>query len=351
VIWLAWRQFRAAAVTTAAALVALALTFAISRPRLADELSGTLSSCRAAEAGPRPPGSPTPSGVCSGALQEFFDGHRPAFLLVTALVLAVPALVGLFWGAPLVAREIEAGTHRLVWNQGVTRRRWLAVKLGLVGLGALVAAGLASLAAGWWAGPIDTAAAHDLPRVAPLVFAARGVAPIAYAAFAFTLGVATGMLVRRSVPAMAITLVVFVAVQLAVPALLRPHLLPPVVSTIELGTDNPEGFQVQRQGPRGVSVEAGDSGAWLLSTRMVDGDGRTVEAADLAVTPGPCGSSGPQAPDRCLAEMNRRGYRIEVTYQPASRFWPLQWAEAGLYAALALGLTAVCLRRARNDVP
>jgi hypothetical protein len=150
---------------------------------------------------------------------------------------------------------------------------------------------------------------------------------------------------------MAITLAVFVAVQLAVPALVRPHLLPPVVSTIELGTDNPEGFQVQREGPRGVSLDAGDSGAWLLSSRMVDGDGHTVEPTDVAITSGPCGPSGRPAPDGCLAEMNRRGYRIEVTYQPASRFWPLQWAEAGLYAALALGLAAVCLRRARNDVP
>ena len=80
-------------------------------------------------------------------------------LAVTAVVLVLPALIGLFWGAPLIARELEAGTHRLVWNQSITRTRWLAVKLGLVGLAAIAAAGLGSLAVDWWSDPIDKAAA------------------------------------------------------------------------------------------------------------------------------------------------------------------------------------------------
>ena len=42
----------------------------------------------------------------------------------------MPALIGAFWGAPLITREFEAGTFRLAWNQSVTRARWLAIKLG-----------------------------------------------------------------------------------------------------------------------------------------------------------------------------------------------------------------------------
>ena len=38
----------------------------------------------------------------------------------------------------------------------------------------------------------------------------------------------------------------------------------------------------------------------------------------------------------CLAELTRLGYRQRVTYQPASRFWPLQWRETAIYTALAL---------------
>src|SRR4029453_7285318 len=79
-------------------------------------------------------------------------------LAVTAVVLLLPALIGLFWGAPLLARELEAGTHRLVWNQSITRTRWLAVKLAVTGLAAMTAAGLGSLVVSWWANPIEKAA-------------------------------------------------------------------------------------------------------------------------------------------------------------------------------------------------
>ena len=62
--------------------------------------------------------------------------------LLGPLMLAVPALLGIFWGAPLVARELETGTYRLAWTQSVTRTRWLAVKVALVGLASVAVAGL-----------------------------------------------------------------------------------------------------------------------------------------------------------------------------------------------------------------
>src|SRR5262249_40018736 len=116
----------------------------------------------------------------------------------TALFLyAVPALIGVFWGAPLLTREIETGTFRLAWNQSITRTRWLAAKLGLVGLAAMATAGLLSIMTGWWASPIDHAlnlpqgrnGVSGVNRFAPLLFGARGITPIGYAAFAFALGV------------------------------------------------------------------------------------------------------------------------------------------------------------------
>jgi hypothetical protein len=45
-------------------------------------------------------------------------------LAISALVYAtigVPLLLGLFWGAPLLAKEFEDGTHSLAWTQGITR--------------------------------------------------------------------------------------------------------------------------------------------------------------------------------------------------------------------------------------
>ena len=137
-----------------------------------------------------------------------------------------PALVGVFWGAPLLARELETGTFRLVWTQSVTRRRWLAVKLGLVGGASVAVAGLLGWVVTWWSVPVDRV---NLDRFSsPLIFSERGLVPLGYAAFAFALGVVLGLLLRRTVPAMAATLAVFVGARLAVTQWLRPHLMAPV---------------------------------------------------------------------------------------------------------------------------
>ena len=173
--WLTWRQFRAAAAMMAAALAALAAILALTGPGLADDYATGIAACT------------TQGGGCSDFVERFFDDNLIPLLAVTAVVLVLPALIGVFWGAPLIARELEAGTQRLVWNQSITRTRWLAVKLGLTGLAAMTAAGLGSLAVTWWSSPIDKTAT-EFPRMAPLLFAARGIVPIGYAAFAFPSG-------------------------------------------------------------------------------------------------------------------------------------------------------------------
>jgi hypothetical protein len=330
-IWLTWRQFRGAAAMLFAALAALAAILALTGPGLADDYATGIAACT------------TQSGGCSDFVSNFFQDHLYAHIAVTAVVLVLPALIGLFWGAPLLTRELEAGTHRLVWNQSITRTRWLAVKLALTGLAAMTAAGLGSLVVTWWSSPIDKTAAN-VPKMGPVVFAARGIVPIAYAAFACALGVTVGMLVRRTLPTMAITLAVFVAVQFAIPLLVRPHLLPPTRSTTQITESNLEDFNFGHDRLR-VSATAADTGAWVLSSHTVDSSGHTVDTIPVSTSSGPCAPS-PGAPERgisaCLAEITRLGYRQQVTYQASSRFWAFQWYETGIYTALTLGLTGFC---------
>jgi hypothetical protein len=343
-IWVTWRQFRGGAVTMAAALAVLAVVLGVTGPGLAADYSTGIAAC-------------TRSGGCSGFLERFFDDNLIPFLAVTAVVLVLPALIGVFWGAPLIAREFEAGTHRLVWNQSITRTRWLAVKLGLTGLAAMTAAGLGSLAVTWWSSPLDKAA-DDFPRLEPLLFAARGIVPIAYAAFAFALGVAVGMLVRRTLPAMAITLAVFVACQIAMPLLVRPHLLPPTRSTTEITGSNVSGFHWANDDLL-VEANAASADAWVLSSHILDPSGRAVDVISVPSSSGPCASPPADAEEyagpgddpyvaACLTEIERLGYRLQATYHPSSRFWPFQWYEAGIYTALALGLTGFCAWQIRR---
>jgi hypothetical protein len=331
-IWLTWRQFRGAA----------------------DDYADGLAACTG-----RPDG-------CSTFYQLFFHDNQTALLGTTAVMLVLPALIGLFWGAPLITRELEAGTHRLVWNQSVTRTRWLAVKLAVVGLAATLAAGLGSLAVTWWTGPIDKSAAGNIPsvpRLGPLLFDARGIAPIGYAAFAFALGVTIGMIVHRTLPAMALTLVAFAAVQLAMPLLVRPHLLAESRSAIAITRENVDDRSMPAGGgPLGLTMKAyvpTDPGAWVLSSRLVDSSGRTMgETLPVSTASGPCAppervenaEQVHRSDDVCFAELKRLGYRHELTYHASSRFWTFQWVETGIFAVLSLGLAGLCFWLIRRRV-
>ncbi|GGS98323.1 transporter [Planobispora rosea] len=343
-IWLTWRQLRGAALMTAVLLVILAAVLVPTGSQLAADYAGGLAAC-------------TRGDDCLGFYDQLFDDYEIPFLASILIVLILPAMIGLFWGAPLITRELEAGTHLLVWNQSITRTRWLAVKLGFTGLIAVAAAGVTGLAVTWWSGPLDQSAREGFALMAPLVFSARGIAPLGYAAFAFTLGVTVGMLVRRTLPAMALTLVAFLAIQLAMPLLVRPHLIPPVTSAFEIGRENVDGFGINRDGTFDIRLNSaipGHAGAWVLSSELVDPSGRTVAASGadgritgVPTTSGPCAPAA-GSPDGCPAEVNRLGYRQKATYQPLERFWPLQWIETGIYAVLALGLTWFCFRWIRR---
>jgi hypothetical protein len=368
-IWLTWRQFRPQAAVAAGALIVVAVLLAATRPGLAASYAAA--------------GLPACHANCATAASTFLDrvgnlDHVLFFGSVFLMYLA-PALMGLFWGAPLIAREVEAGTHRIAWNQSVTRTRWTFVKLGLVGLAAVAAAGLLSLIVTWWASPIDAASlvggtaqaaasgghgAHITvdgfaeTRLDPAIFDARGVAPLGYAAFAFALGVTAGVLLRRTLPAMALTLAVFVAVQVMVPMFVRPHLLPPdhftgpvTVQHGQISTDATTGLSTAQ-----LTGSFARPGAWVLSDVLTTPSGATP--ADAIMTPaGPELTELPAACTPTLSGINRAGcvsalhairLRQSVSYQPASRFWPLQWIETGTYLVLAAGLGWVCVWQVRR---
>ncbi|MFI7444935.1 hypothetical protein [Nonomuraea indica] len=234
-IWLTWRQLRGSAAMLATVLVILAVVLARTGPDLATRYSAGIAAC-------------AQDDTCDRFYNRFFDTYDMPFMAVSLVVLLLPVLVGLFWGAPLITRELAAGTHLLVWNQSITRGRWLAVKLGLVGLIAMAAVCLCGFMVSWWSDPLDKSAAESLALMAPLVFGARGIAPMGYAAFAFVLGVTVGMLVRRTVPAMALTLAVFAAIQFAMPLTVRAHLMPPVTGTFELSKANVENLGISQEG-------------------------------------------------------------------------------------------------------
>ncbi len=324
-IWLTWRQFRVPAVSVYAGLAVIGVVLAITGPDLVGRTDFS-------------------------DMQAMYGGTVIAMYLL-------PAVVGVFWGVPMVTREVENGTHSLVWNQTITRGRWLATKVGAGALVAMVAAGLLSLAVGWWASPIDALASADpgsfaLTRMSPVVFAARGIAPIGYAAFAFVLGVAVGIVLRRTLAAMAVTLVVFAAVMVAFPLLVRPYLLPATVETVTITQSNIRQITGNSQGVAESLTVAEPAGAWVLTNETVDPDGNAVSPLPDAVQdclPRP-GGKPPALGNvtECLAQLDGLGYHQNLVYQPAGHFWPLQWIETAIFLALSSLLTWFCFRRLRH---
>ncbi len=334
-------QFRVQAAAGAAALAAFAILLAATGPHLASLYAASgLSGCQPASC----------EHLASNFLQQLYAAgtYWVLYLLGVMLILLTPAVIGLFWGAPLIARELETGTSALAWNQSVTRTRWLAVKLTVGGLAAMAVTEGLSLMQAWWAAPIGRAVGHGgggtnlaMGQFSSLVFATHGITPLGYAAFAFTLGVTAGALIQRTVPAMAVTLAIFAAVQIAMPLWIRPNLFPARHTTVAIGRDI--SFSNDTQGNFTLTTGSlpGQPGAWILSSGAVNAAGHPVSTAPSACTQAVVSGAGPSGLD-CLAS---HGIRIAVTYQPASRYWAFQWTETAIYLALALALAGYCFRR------
>jgi ABC-type transport system involved in multi-copper enzyme maturation permease subunit len=327
-IWLTWRQLRAQLLVAAIGLAVLAAYLVYLGVRIRHDYTVDVVNC-------------VPSD-CDNTRRLFADRYVAPVSLLGLLLLALPGLIGAFWGAPLVARELETRTDLLVWNQSVTRGRWLAVKLVLVGAAAVAVTAALSLLLTWNASRYDQWAGD---RFAALSFAVRNVVPLGYAAFAFVLGVLVGLLVRRTVPAMAITLGVFAVLQIVVPTAIRSHILPPVTSTVQFTADamqHAQGF--------GINPDTGASvrgyvmpGTWPMQSlsRVYNSDGTpyTGTQARQCIT----GDFG-----KDMECMERQNLHFSYMYQPGSRYWPFQWIELSAYTLLALLLAGCAFWRIRR---
>jgi hypothetical protein len=334
--WVVWRQHRNQAYIAAIALAAFAILMLITGLQMASEYHSALSLCAAHD-------------TC-GNLANTLSLGSPAVSAVVTLTVAVPCLLGVFWGGPLVAREFETGTNQFAWMQGITRSRWLALTAGWVVLAAAAWGGAVSGLVTWWSSPLNSL---KLQNFQPSQFDLQGIVPIGYAVFAVALGIAAGALLRRTLPAMAITLVVFTLLRLVVSEDFRSHYLTPITKTF--------GFL---QHARSV-LPTGSY--WIVSSGLVGpsgpvrtgllggGPGLNFNGVQIPVSelPSACqkllfqgAGNSPGGFPSCMAA---RGYHVFLSYQPADRYWAFQGIETGIFVLLAAALIAataiVVLRR------
>ncbi|MEV0644283.1 ABC transporter permease subunit [Phytomonospora sp. NPDC050363] len=314
-IWVAWRQQRLTVLATLGLGAAIAAAMTVLR-LVATSYMDDHGIAGCATAGP---------GCDSNALHEFYEAFGGIQTPLILLLFALPPVVGAFVGGPLFAREIERGTHVFALTQAIGRTRWWATKLAVGALPALAGMLLLGLVATW---AFDPLAYLTSSPVRTPGFETQGLVVAAYTVLAFAIGSTAGLLLRNTLGAMVVTIVLYIVLLVGVGGFLREHYAEPVGRTESIGLDGP------------TEDEQTLSDTWQVDHAYLDAAGNEVEPQFKP----DCGG-----PEECMRAQGIDAFYI--AYHPADRFWRFQLTETALFAGVALlvvGAGAWAVRRVSN---
>jgi len=277
---------------------------------------------------------PAAAAKCQRLAQNFsstyWGGHDSALQsggaqTVSSLMFVVPVLLGAFVGAPLISRELDTGTFRFAWTQGAGRTRWAISTLVLPALLLTAVTGAFTALFWWYFRPF--LADGQVSEFLPLAFGLLGVAFAAWTLFAYALAAFTGALLRRTIPAMAVTLIVYIVLATATATVIRPHYEAPVT---EAGWNQ------------------GGGAGWVISSWIKAPDGQHLSQAAVGNLPVPASVQNSQSPDAFTNWLTSHGYTMWQSVEPDSRFWQFQLTEGGwllIVSALLIGGAVWLIRR------
>ena len=230
--WVVWRQHRAEGLILLVVLVLIGVFLLITGLEMANSFQQFVqNNCLVLT---------SKSDLCGGLFQAFDNQY--GFVQGAPLLLALPLLLGALVGAPLVAREVEQRTHLLIWTQSITRMRWLTVKLALVLSAGLLASGALLALLSWWNSPSVQIFGDPFSA---RVYDTSGPVWVASAGLSLALGLFAGALTRRTVAAIFLTVVLFVAIRVPVELLWRPNFETPLTVTYSIDQQNPPALSNQ----------------------------------------------------------------------------------------------------------
>ena len=235
-------------------------------------------------------------------------------------MLVVPVLLGVFLGAPVLARELETGTFRFAWTQGCGRLRWAVSKLVLLAAVVTAVTWAFTELFSWYyhAFGVD----GQVSRLLPLAFGLLGVAFAAWTLAAFAIAAFYGALIRRTLPAMAATLATWTTLAIGTAVWLRQHYQIPLKTT-----GNPPG------------------GAWVLGNYATGPNGQVLSqrALNQLFQQAPASVQNSPNPNALQNWLIQQHYTQWTTYEPASRFWHFQLIEGGWLLVLSAVLIAAAI--------
>lgn len=305
-----WRQHRGALITLVAASAALALAM----------VAGQL-------------------GVRGTSANTIAPGTNALNAIVIALHV-LPVLVGVFLGAPLIAREVEGGTFRFTWTQGIGRTRFTGTTIAL--LAAVVTATTCALGAllAWYAHPFEAAGLTS--QFQSGFFDTTALTLPAWTLFALSLGTFLGALIGRVVTAMAATAAAAGGLIVGTFWELDHHLL----SLGALATPvRPTGGLFLGLLNMPAEPGFGPSGSWLVSGWITGPGGHQLSTTAAGNLQNRLNAVTIKDP---AAWMSLHHYTYWLSYQPADRFWYFQATTGAALAALATAFALMTIRLIRS---
>jgi hypothetical protein len=319
-LWVAWRRYRGALVATLALLAAVALYLLVRGQQIRHAYAAVLA-C-----------TPKDSPNCRFAF-DGFQNHYGNIGLLAAILLWLPGLIGAFAGAPILGRELETGTFRYAWTQGAGRMRWLLALVvpGLLGVAAACA--LLGILLTRYERPLLQSGIDQ--RLHQSVFPLTGVAVVGWGVAAYSLGVLAGLVLRRVVPALVATLVVWTGLQFLASELRVHYLAPLRTSNLTLSVHN---LPIDQWWTKGGVRVGNDQMNQALQAIGVQRNANGISAHAQA-------GEAPQDPIQYLIQ---HGFTQWTSYQPDSRYWPFQGIEFGWLALLSVVLLGLAVWRVRR---
>ena len=280
-LWVTWRQHRATLISAAVLLGAAATFLTVEGLKIHQDYAAVLA-CRGGYA------------ACQPVNNRFYGTDWDLAMAALVAMQAIPVVLAMFTGPAVLAGELETGTFRYAWTQGIGRMRWTVAKLGLLAVALTAVTGAISQLYGWFFEPLLSA--KNFPWYTATAFDTHGIVFAAWTLTAFCIGAFLGMLFRRTLPAMAATFGVYGGLGL--------------LTLLELRKDYPVAL-VTSNARLSANPRPTPTSPWILSTWDSGGT---------------------------------HWWR----YIPASRFWPMQSFEAGWLLVLSVLLIAGTVRLVRR---
>ncbi|MFE9725271.1 ABC transporter permease subunit [Streptomyces sp. NPDC005794] len=301
-VWLVRRQHRAAFWTLIAVTLLGTLVMLHLRGQMMDYLAAQDASSRR-----------------SGGLPPEFEAYASRLFSIGSYLGYIPVLAGVFLGAPLIAGDLESGTAKLATSQSVSRVRWLTVKLAVPAAMLTLSTATLTAALTWWWNPVKGLSDG---LIWTSFFSVTGVTPVAYALLTFTVGVAVGMLLRRTLVSMVVTLGIVVAIGFVWDEVWRS-----LGNVMSVSTDKGVGpgavppelpTQAEQQGQGTYFLtSSGDRLDWTTCLDQTESD---------------------RAHAACLESEHVIGWSID--YLPVSQMQTMQWLGAGIMLAVTAAVAA-----------